>query len=129
MLQQSKIYRIYLNHMISLSDAIIADKEVSNHVKNVLRIKNDQDIKIFNGDGKEYYAKIQYKDKSLIICPYKVSRTLPKNDHQIILAQCISSYKAMDLALQKSTELGIDYIVPILSARSHPGNHDKKLDH
>ena len=129
MLQQNKIYRIYLNYMISLSKTIVASKEVSNHVKNVLRIKNDQDIKIFNGDGKEYYAKVQYKDKSLIIYPYKESRTLPKNEHQIILAQCISSYRAMDLALQKSTELGIDYIVPIISARSHPGDHTKKVDH
>ena len=129
MLQQNKIHRIHLNNVIELGNNIDVEKDVSNHIKNVLRLKDNQQIKIFNGDGKEYFAKIQYQAKSLVICPSSESRYISKNDHQIVLAQCISNSKAMDLTIQKSTELGIDHIIPIISARSHPGDHEKKMDH
>ena len=33
------------------------------------------------------------------------------------------------LAIQKSSELGIDQIIPIISSRRHPGEHDKKISH
>ena len=129
MLQQNKIHRIHLNNVINIGNDIYVEKDISNHIKNVLRLKDNQQIKIFNGDGKEYFAKIQYQSKSLAICPLKESRQVSKNDHQIVLAQCISNSKSMDLAIQKSTELGIDHVIPIISARSHPGNHEKKMDH
>ena len=129
MLQQNKIHRIHLNNVIELGNNIDVEKDVSNHIKNVLRLKDNQQIKIFNGDGKEYFAKIQYQAKSLVICPSSESRYISKNDHQIVLAQCISNSKAMDLTIQKSTELGIDHVIPIISARSHPGHHEKKMDH
>ena len=35
----------------------------------------------------------------------------------------------MDFAIQKSVELGIDEIIPIVSQRSHPGDHAKKMGH
>ena len=129
MLQQNKIHRIFLKDIIEINNAIKLDKDTSNHIKNVLRIRNNEEIKIFNGDGKEYNAKVEYQEKSITTTPYKLFRQTSKDDHQIILAQCIPNYKAMDLAIQKSTELGVNKIVPISSSRSHPGNHEKKIDH
>ena len=35
----------------------------------------------------------------------------------------------MDLAIQKSVEIGIHLIVPVISKRSHSGNHLKKINH
>ena len=68
-------------------------------------------------------------DKSLVISPKTEYRKILKNPHEILLAQCISSSKSMDLAIQKSTELGINKIIPLVSSRSHPGEHDKKIKH
>jgi len=129
MLQQNKIHRIFLKNIIEINNAIKLDKDTSNHIKNVLRIRNNEKIKIFNGDGKEYNAKVVYQEKSITTTPYKLSRQISIDDHQIILAQCIPNYKAMDLTIQKSTELGVNQIIPISSSRSHPGNHEKKMDH
>ena len=58
MLQQNKIHRIFLKNIIEINNAIKLDKDTSNHIKNVLRIRNNEEIKIFNGDGKEYNAKV-----------------------------------------------------------------------
>jgi len=129
MSQQNKTHRIFLKNIIEINNPIVLDKSTSNHIKKVLRIRNNEEIKIFNGDGKEYNAKVEDQEKSTIVVPYKLSRQISKGTHQIILAQCIPNYKAMDLAIQKSTELGIDQIIPISSSRSHPGNHEKKLGH
>jgi len=129
MLQQNKIHRIYLKNTIDIGKDIIVSKDILNHIKNVLRIKSNQNIKIFNGDGKEYLAHIRYLDKSLIISPQRECRKVSKNPHKILLAQCISSSKSMDLAIQKSTELGINEIIPLVSLRSHSGEHDKKIEH
>ncbi len=129
MLQQNKIHRIFINNNIVIGDDIVADKYVSNHIRNVLRIKNNQDIKIFNGDGKEYISRVQYEDKYLIMKPIEESRRVARDSHKILLAQCISKSKSMDLAIQKSSELGVDQIIPIISSRSHPGEHNKKISH
>ena len=129
MLQQNKIHRVFLKNKIDIKKDITVNKDILNHIKNVLRIKNNQEIKIFNGDGREYLADIRYIDKSLIISPQTEYRKIPKNPHEILLAQCISSSKSMDLAIQKSTELGINEIIPLVSSRSHPGEHDKKIKH
>ena len=126
MLQQNKIHRIFLKSIIEINNTIKLDKDTSNHIKNVLRIRNNEEIKIFNGDGREYNAKVEHQGKSITTTPYKLSRQTSRDDHQIILAQCIPNYKAMDLTIQKSTELGVNQIIPISSSRSHPGNHEKK---
>ncbi|MBL6899322.1 MAG: 16S rRNA (uracil(1498)-N(3))-methyltransferase, partial [Gammaproteobacteria bacterium] len=63
MSQQNKIHRIFLKNIIKISTPIILDKSTSNHIKNVLRIRNNEAIKIFNGDGKEYNAKVQDREK------------------------------------------------------------------
>ena len=87
MLQQNKIHRIFLKNIIEINNAIKLDKDTSNHIKNVLRIRNNEEIKIFNGDGNEYNAKVEYQVKSITTTPYKLSRQISIDDHQIILAQ------------------------------------------
>ena len=67
MLQQNKIHRVFLKNNIDIKKDIIVNKEILNHIKKVLRIKNNQEIKIFNGDGREYLASIHYIDKSLVM--------------------------------------------------------------
>ena len=97
-------------------------------LKNVLRLKESAELILFNGDGKEYLGMITFKsNKSINII--KELRRENINKNKIVLAQSIPSYKYMDLAIQKSVELGIDEIIPIVSQRSHPGDHAKKMSH
>ena len=81
MLQQNKIHRIFLKSIIEINNTIKLDKDTSNHIKNVLRIRNNEEIKIFNGDGKEYNAKVEYQEKSITTTPYKLSRQISIDDH------------------------------------------------
>ena len=127
-MQQNKFHRIYLKNHISINNKLKIDSNVANHIKNVLRIRHNEYIIVFNGDGKEYIAEVNYTDHfTVLIKSENISR---KNDtHQITLAQSIPSAKHMDLAIQKSVEIGINEITPIISERSHPGDHKKKKIH
>jgi Uncharacterized protein conserved in bacteria len=78
MLQQNKIHRVFLKNKIDIKKDITVNKDILNHIKNVLRIKNNQEIKIFNGDGREYLAGIRYIDKSFIISPQTEYRKILK---------------------------------------------------
>jgi len=127
-LQPNKLHRIYINNNITINSELTLDSDTHNHIKNVLRIKNNSDIIVFNGDGKEYLAEVNYTDKSTVsVKQENLSREIDK--HNIILAQSVSSAKHMNLAIQKSVEIGINKIVPIISERSHPGDYEKKYSH
>ena len=127
-MQQNKFHRIYVNNHISINNQLEIDSNAVNHIRNVLRIRHNEKIIVFNGDGKEYIAEVHYEEELMILI--KSENSLRKIDtHKIILAQCIPSAKHMDLAIQKSVEIGINEIVPIISERSHPGNYEKKKTH
>ena len=125
-LQQNKLHRIFIDNKISLGKNINIADETLNHIKNSLRIKNEDNILIFNGDGKEYLAKINYSAKEMILNVMDVIRHNEVDTHEIILLQCISSIKSMNLTIQKSVELGISKIIPIISDRCQPGSYNKK---
>ncbi len=127
-LQQSKLHRLYINQNLSIYDTITLSSKQILRLKNVLRLKESSELILFNGDGREYLGQITFKtSKSINII--KELRHKNVNKNKIILAQSIPSYKYMDFAIQKSVELGIDEIIPIISRRSHPGDHIKKMDH
>ena len=127
-LQQNKLHRIYFNQNLSTNDIITPSSKQIVRLKNVLRLKESAELILFNGDGKEYLGMITFKsNKSINII--KELRRENINKNKIVLAQSIPSYKYMDFAIQKSVELGIDEIIPIVSQRSHPGDHAKKMGH
>ena len=127
-MQQNKIHRIYVNSHISVNKELTLNSNTYNHIKNVLRIKNNGEIIVFNGDGKEYLAKVNHEGESSVLIKNE-NLSGEKNEHEITLAQSLPAAKYMDLAIQKSVEIGISKIVPIVSERSHPGNYEKKTDH
>ena len=66
-MQQNKLHRIYINKDIQIYEKIEINIEKTIHLKNVLRIKNNQNIIVFNGDGVEYLAEITYLEKTIVL--------------------------------------------------------------
>ena len=125
---QNKLHRIYIDRDILIGEKLEIDVGKSKHIKNVLRIKNSQHIIVFNGNGIDYIAEVIYSENTIALIKKENTRK-DLDSHNIILAQSISSSKHMDFTIQKSVELGINHIVPIVSSRSHPGNYDNKIKH
>src|SRR5258708_31103310 len=100
----------------------------------VLRLRRGDAVTLFNGEGGEFSSeltRISRGDTRACV----ISRQTPERESPlaIALAQCVSSGDRMDTTLQKSTELGVSRIVPIVSERSvvrlSSNRADRRVDH
>ena len=66
-MQQNKFHRIYVNNHISINNQLEIDSNAVNHIRNVLRIRHNEKIIVFNGDGKEYIAEVHYEEELMIL--------------------------------------------------------------
>jgi 16S rRNA (uracil1498-N3)-methyltransferase len=92
----------------------------AHHLKDVLRLKKQDRIAVFDGKGMEYTARIKRLSDKEIIADIVSSRfTLAKDaPYKVILAQAVSKNTKIDFVVQKATELGVDAIIPMATGRS-----------
>ena len=128
MKQPNKQHRVFVNTPIDIEKEINCSNETAHHIQNVLRIKKNEKVIVFNGNGKEFQGHLM-KGNQVKIQITNLLREIKKPKKKILLAQCVSSSRNMDFAIQKSVEIGVDRIIPITSKRSRPGNHLRKKDH
>jgi 16S rRNA (uracil1498-N3)-methyltransferase len=110
--------RFFINQNQIHFPYIILKGDEHHHLRNVARIKSKTEIWLFDKNGQTYLAKVEDVSKSqtrLYILKHK-KKEEPRL--KICLAQALLKSKAMELVLQKSTELGIMNFVPILAERS-----------
>lgn len=98
--------------------AVIRDDE-HHHLKRVLRLKTGDEVSVFDGIGRGFRGKIE------TIAPRETRvRLLAKDDRtvepvfKVTLVQGIPHHDRMDLAIQKTTEIGVTRIVPIIAERT-----------
>lgn len=93
--------------------------EQANYVTRVLRLRNGRELILFDGHGGEYRAIIESASKSeLIVSLGEQSTDDRESPLDLHLVQCVSKGERMDLVVQKSTELGVRRITPLLSEYS-----------
>ena len=113
------MHRFYHSNSLDLNQIIILDEFASHHALRVMRVKVDDFLILFNGDGFEYRGRVSDINKKTInveiLSKEKNNNESPIN---INLFQSISSNEKMDMVIQKATELGVSSIQPIFSSRS-----------
>ncbi len=100
-----------------------------NHIKNVLRMKESDEIKLSAGDGLLYTAVISEFLPDRIVCRIidcEGGRSeLPA---RIILFQGLPKKDKMELIIQKAVELGVSEIVPVMMKRTIVKLEDNKKE-
>lgn len=89
-----------------------------NHIRNVLRMKPGEEIRISNGRDRDYLCAVERVEPDLVearILGTEESTELPA---RIVLFQGLPKGDKMELIIQKAVELGVGEIVPVASARS-----------
>ena len=113
------MHRFYHSNPLDLNQIIILDEFSSHHALRVMRVKVDDFLILFNGDGFEYRGRVRDINKKTInveiLSKEKNNSESPIN---INLFQSISSNEKMDMVIQKATELGVSSIQPIFTSRS-----------
>ena len=128
MKQQKKIHRIYLATDFK-SDVHRCSMDLSHRILNVLRIKNNEAVSIFNNKGQECLSRVSIEEKQVVLNLSKEIKSGIDRSKKINLCVSIINMKLMDLIIQKSVELGVTNFIPIYTQRSQYNNVDKKLDH
>lgn len=97
----------------------IIDDDV-NHIKNVLRLKVDDEIKICSIDtSKNYLCKIKNIDKKNIECAIlEELESIAESNIELDVYQGLPKSDKMELIIQKGTELGVHSFVPVAFKRS-----------
>lgn len=114
-----KIPRFYQASNISISEDLELSIENHRHAIQVLRLKMDEKLILFNGKGGEYLTTLNHIDKRKsqvhIESFTSVDRESPLH---ITLALATIKPDKMDFALQKAVELGVSVIQPMMTSRS-----------
>ena len=94
------------------------DPAESHHARSVLRVKEGDRCTIFDGKGKELQAEVTQVGKHQVTFHKLSSQNSAPLPFSIHLAQALTKGKSWSLILEKSTELGVASILPVLSDRS-----------
>ncbi len=100
-----------------------------NHLKNVLRMKQGDEIIICNGQGKDYYCIINRVSEGETTAKIEsVEETGTELKTKITLFQGLPKKDKMELIIQKAVELGVSEIVPVMTKRVVVKIEDKKKE-
>lgn len=121
--------RIYIESK-DISNLIdIRDKNLIHKIKNVLRLKKESLLYVFDGKGAEYMYKIEaVTKKNLVLVKAGVSQNSCFPEKKIVLGFPLVREEKIDFILQKATELGAGAFIPFICERSLKGKLSKQKD-
>ena len=113
---------------IGAEQAVITGADV-NHIRNVLRMKPGEAVRVSDGNGSCYDGVIEtlLSDEVVVrLSGEKIESTeLPV---ETVLFQGLPKSDKMELIIQKNTELGVSAIVPVATSRAVVKLDEKKAD-
>ncbi|OAT24889.1 16S rRNA (uracil(1498)-N(3))-methyltransferase [Proteus myxofaciens] len=113
-----RIPRIYHSQPLIAGTQISLEDEASNHVGRVLRMSKGQKIALFDGSNQVFDADIVESTKKTVIVQVNEGQVDDKNSPlDLHLGQVLSRGEKMEFTIQKSVELGVNTITPLISER------------
>ena len=118
--------RIFLSTEQLTSDEIVITGNNARHLALVLRINAGESFEALDGEGYKYRCTVKTSHKKEVVAeiihkePCSVESPI-----SITLAQGMARGEKMDHIIQKSTELGVSKIIPVITERSQVRNTNK----
>lgn len=108
--------RIYHTGDLSPGLTVMLDPNASHHLLQVLRKKVGERFSVFNGKGGEFEAVLVSANKKIACVEVGAFHDIKTESEIFIhLGQAISRGERMDYTIQKSVELGVSEITPLLT--------------
>lgn len=102
----------------------------AHHIRNVLRLKCGDRIRVFDGSGLEYVATISsMTDTCVELRLGEKINSAEESPFRLSIGQALLKAQKMDFIVQKMTELGVFALYPFTCERSIPTGDIKKLSH
>ena len=123
------MHRFYITPEQYNGDEIRIIGEDVNHMKNVLRMKEGEELICCDGNGKEYSCLVAELSREYVLVKV-VSEQMSANELSVrtVLFQGLPKKDKMELIIQKAVELGVAEIVPVMTKRTIVKLEDKKKE-
>ena len=97
--------------------AITLGPEETRHLSDVLRLKNCDEVYVFDGQGREFRCAISRikRDTTELQVESQVGPANPESHLQLNLCVALLKGEKFDLVVQKATELGVRKITPLIT--------------
>lgn len=92
--------------------------QASHHLSRVLRINLGDQIEVFDGKGGRFEAKVVEIGKQVAVELMGVKPSQTESTQSIHLMIAVGKGDKMDWIIQKATELGVNKIIPLITART-----------
>ncbi|MFV9998067.1 MAG: 16S rRNA (uracil(1498)-N(3))-methyltransferase [Arsenophonus endosymbiont of Dermacentor nuttalli] len=113
-----RVPRIYHPEPLESGAIIRLSDNVTNHVSRVLRMSVGQDIELFDGSNSVFLGRILKANKKSVKVQLGLATIANKESPlDLHIGQVISRGEKMKFTIQKSVELGVNIITPLISER------------
>jgi len=98
---------------------VALDSHAARHAREVLRLRPGATVRLFDGEGLEYEARLDEVSRHRVRARIGSPLTpRPESPLRIVLAPAALRGDRTDLVVQKATELGVAEIWPVVTART-----------
>ena len=120
--------RFFVDDPGAFSDrSVVITGEDVNHVKNVLRLKENDELIVSDGMGRDYHCRISgITNEEVVADICDICDNFSELSTEITLFQGFPKGDKMELIIQKTVELGVTRIVPVMTKRTVVKLDDKK---
>jgi 16S rRNA (uracil1498-N3)-methyltransferase len=110
-----------------MPDSVLITGEDFKHLARVLRARVGDVVEVSDNESKRYKAVLTEIKKDSALLQIKQAETITKKSYRVSLFMCLLKKEAMEFAIQKTAEIGIDRIIPVISARTVVEIDGKKI--
>ena len=114
----TKLPRLYTKQGLQSKAIVTLDPSQAHYLKNVLKRNVTDSLRLFNGQDGEFLAEIEQLDKkSAQVVLEETIREQPETETRRILLFAPLKKNRMDFLIEKTTELGVSDLYPVLTQR------------
>ena len=124
-----RIPRIFVDIDLAENAKVELPDSAFQHVCKVLRLKNGNPVRLFNGQGGQYHGELCEVEKRSAYVQLTHFETLHNESPlKVTIGQTLSRGERMDYAIQKAVESGVYEIQPLFSTRCEVKLQDNRLE-
>ena len=104
---------------LSAPGAAALEADEAHHLRDVLRARVGDEVRLLDGHGSARAARVAaLSRREAVVERLGGVLALPPPPARVTLFQCVAKPARMDWLLEKAAELGVERVVPVLSARA-----------
>lgn len=124
-----RVPRVHLPLALAVGDTRDLPAETAHHLLRVLRLPDGAELRLFNGEPGDWSGRLQLRGKreaAVTITGFEPRAS--ESPLEITLVQGISRGQRMDYTLEKSVELGVTHVIPVVMKRTQAAPAGERVE-